>query len=59
MNMADKVFTQPAAHIHAATYRLLCLIREFDTRGGWGGVGGDVVWKPCFSVRVGSMALCR
>ena len=31
--------TQLAAHIHAATYRLLCLIREFDTRGGWGGVG--------------------
>ena len=26
-----------AAHLHAATYRLLVLIREFDERGGWGG----------------------
>ncbi|MEE8447976.1 MAG: hypothetical protein V3S52_10030, partial [Gemmatimonadota bacterium] len=26
-----------AAHIHAATYRLLVLIREFDEREGWGG----------------------
>jgi hypothetical protein len=25
-----------SAHIHAATYRLLTLIREFDERGGWG-----------------------
>ena len=25
-----------AAHIHAATYRLLVLIREFDQREGWG-----------------------
>jgi hypothetical protein len=24
-----------AGHIHAATYRLLSLIREFDRRGGW------------------------
>lgn len=24
-----------AAHIHAATYRLLCLIRRFDEAGGW------------------------
>ncbi|MBK6849767.1 MAG: DUF222 domain-containing protein [Proteobacteria bacterium] len=24
-----------AAHLHAATYRLLCLIREFDRRHGW------------------------
>ena len=24
-----------AAHIHAATYRLMCLIREFDKRAGW------------------------
>ncbi|MFQ5636050.1 MAG: DUF222 domain-containing protein, partial [Gammaproteobacteria bacterium] len=28
-----------AAHIHAATYRLLCLIREFDEVEGWGGWG--------------------
>lgn len=26
-----------AAHIHAATYRLLTLLVEFDRRGGWGG----------------------
>ncbi|MFV2007394.1 MAG: DUF222 domain-containing protein, partial [Longimicrobiales bacterium] len=26
-----------SAHIHAATYRLLVLIREFDEREGWGG----------------------
>ncbi len=26
-----------AAHIHAATYRLLVMIREFDRREGWGG----------------------
>ncbi|MDX1606330.1 MAG: hypothetical protein R3202_09060, partial [Candidatus Competibacterales bacterium] len=27
------------AHISAATYRLLELIREFDEREGWGGSG--------------------
>jgi len=26
-----------AAHLHAATYHLLVLIREFEERGGWGG----------------------
>jgi hypothetical protein len=26
-----------AAHVHAATYRLLFLLAEFDERGGWGG----------------------
>ncbi len=26
-----------AAHLHAATYQLLVMIREFDDRGGWGG----------------------
>jgi len=26
-----------AAHLHAATYRMLVLIREFDAREGWGG----------------------
>jgi hypothetical protein len=30
-----------AAHIHAATYRLLVLLREFDDRRGWDG------WKSC------------
>ncbi len=27
--------TELAAHIHAANYRLLCLIAEFDGREGW------------------------
>jgi len=31
--------TELAAHIHAATYRLLELVREFDEREGWGGPG--------------------
>jgi hypothetical protein len=26
-----------AAHLHAATYRLLVMLAEFDRRGGWGG----------------------
>jgi hypothetical protein len=26
-----------AAHMHAATYRLLVVLAEFDRRGGWGG----------------------
>jgi hypothetical protein len=26
-----------AAHMHAATYRLLVMLAEFDRRGGWGG----------------------
>ena len=26
-----------AAHLHAATYRLLTLLRDFDARDGWGG----------------------
>ncbi|MEE4184204.1 MAG: DUF222 domain-containing protein [Gammaproteobacteria bacterium] len=31
--------TELAAHLNAATYRLLVLIREFDQRGGWNGEG--------------------
>ncbi|MEE4190328.1 MAG: hypothetical protein V2I66_02050, partial [Halieaceae bacterium] len=31
--------TELAAHLNAATYRLLALIAEFDARGGWGGAG--------------------
>jgi len=31
--LADEI-TELAAHIHAATYRLLVLIREFDEREG-------------------------
>src|SRR5688572_13923510 len=26
-----------AAHLHAATYRLLVMLAEFESRGGWGG----------------------
>ncbi len=33
--LGDEIATL-AAHIHAATYRLLVLIREFDERKGWG-----------------------
>lgn len=29
--------TELAAHVHAATYQLLELIREFDEREGWTG----------------------
>ena len=35
----ENEITELAAHIHAATYRLLELIREFDRREGWGGPG--------------------
>jgi Domain of unknown function (DUF222) len=34
--MGDQI-ARLAAHIHAATYQLLVLIREFDEREGWGG----------------------
>jgi hypothetical protein len=36
--LADEI-TELSAHIHAATYRLLTLIREFDDREGWEGPG--------------------
>ena len=35
----ENEITELAAHIHAATFRLLELIREFDEREGWGGPG--------------------
>jgi len=35
----ESEITELAAHIHAATYRLLELIREFDEREGWFGPG--------------------
>ena len=35
----ESEITELAAHIHAATFRLLELIREFDEREGWGGPG--------------------
>jgi hypothetical protein len=31
--------TELSAHIHAATYRLLELIREYDDSHGWAGPG--------------------
>ena len=34
VRLGDEI-AELAAHIHAATYRLLVLIREFDQRGGW------------------------
>jgi len=35
----ESEITELAAHIHAATFRLLELVREFDEREGWGGPG--------------------
>lgn len=35
----ENEITELAAHIHAATFQLLELIREFDKREGWGGPG--------------------
>jgi hypothetical protein len=37
-NLADQI-TELAAHLHAATFRLLVLIREFDECEGWAGEG--------------------
>jgi hypothetical protein len=37
-NLADQI-TELAAHLHAATFRLLELIREFDACEGWAGEG--------------------
>jgi len=39
LHQIESEITELAAHIHAATYRLLVLIREFDEREGWGGPG--------------------
>lgn len=36
--LADEI-AELAAHIHAATYRFLVLVRELDARGGWAGPG--------------------
>ncbi len=35
LDSLDYQITELAAHIHAANYRLLCLIAEFDRREGW------------------------
>jgi hypothetical protein len=37
-NLEDQI-TELAAHIHAATYQLLLLIREYDQTRGWSGPG--------------------
>ncbi len=41
--------TELAAHIHAANYRLLCLIAEFDRREGWfqWGIQSCAHWLNC------------
>ena len=39
LSALEDEITELAAHINAATYRLLTLIREFDQRQGWGGGG--------------------
>ena len=39
-----------AAHLHAATYRLLVMLAEFDRRGGWGGGFRSCAhWSGCRS----------
>jgi hypothetical protein len=35
LDSLEHQITELAAHIHAANYRLLCLIAEFDRRQGW------------------------
>ena len=35
LDVLENEIAELAAHIHAATYRLLCCIREFDQLGGW------------------------
>ncbi len=37
-DLEDEI-TELSAHLAAATYRLLCLIHEFDERSGWNGGG--------------------
>lgn len=39
LNTLADAITELAAHIHAATWHLLVMIREFDQRAGWSGPG--------------------
>ncbi|MDZ7782239.1 MAG: DUF222 domain-containing protein [Halioglobus sp.] len=39
LDVLEDEITELAAHLNAATYRLLTLIREFDERHGWSGAG--------------------
>ncbi|MFT5769964.1 MAG: hypothetical protein ACI9H8_001946, partial [Lysobacterales bacterium] len=39
INVLEDQITELAAHIHAATFRLLELIREYDECSGWQGPG--------------------
>ena len=41
--LADRI-AELAAHIQAATYELLILVREFDERGGWEGFTSCAHW---------------
>lgn len=55
LHRIESEITELAAHIHAATFRLLELIREFDEREGWGGPGLKscahwLNWKIGFSL---------
>ena len=50
VNDLDRLGDQIAelsAHIQAATYRLLVLIREFDARGGWNSGLGEHGFRSC------------
>lgn len=39
LDVIEDQITELSAHVSAATFRLLVLIREFDARGGWSGPG--------------------
>ncbi len=49
LDSLEHQITELAAHIHAANYRLLCLIAEFDRREGWcqWGILSCAHWLNC------------
>ncbi|MGL4564028.1 MAG: hypothetical protein ACRCVD_01935 [Halioglobus sp.] len=47
--------TELAAHLNAATYRLLTLIHEFDERHGWSGAAMPVGAEPVFTAPNGML----
>jgi len=47
LDQLGETIAELSAHIQAATYRLLVLIREFDARGGWDGGLGEHGFRSC------------
>ena len=41
LDSLEHQITELAAHMHAANYRLLCLIAQFDRREGWSSGGSS------------------